>query len=66
MQNATGYLTVSALVFAVVSLAHLLRAFNEWPLTFGAWPVPVGLSWLAAFVTAALSVWALSLLRKTA
>jgi len=66
MQKATGYLSVSALVFAAVSLAHLLRALHEWPLTVGAWPVPVGLSWLAAFVSATLSAWALSSLRKAA
>jgi hypothetical protein len=66
MQKTSLYLIVSASVFTVVSLAHLLRAVNAWPLMFGNWPVPLGASWLAAVATAALSAWAIFLLRKAA
>jgi hypothetical protein len=66
MQTSTPYLTVSASVFAAVSLAHLLRAANAWALTLGDWPVPVGASWLAAVASAVLSAWAIFLLRKAA
>ena len=66
MQKPAAYLIVSASVFAAVSLAHLLRAANAWALTLGDWPVPVGASWLAAVASAALSAWAMSLLRKAA
>jgi hypothetical protein len=63
MSNPRNYLAVSALVFALVALAHLLRAVNSWPLVFGEWPVPAALSWGAAIVTATLCAWSLSLLR---
>jgi hypothetical protein len=66
MSNPKNYLIVSAIVFALVALAHLLRAVNSWPLVFGDWPVPVALSWGAAIVTAVLSAWSLSLLRGRA
>lgn len=63
MPRTAPYLLVSALVFAGVALAHVLRALNALPLTFGTWPVPLWLSWLAAIVTAGLSAWAFALLR---
>jgi len=64
LRTSSYYLFISAVVFAGVAIAHLLRAFNTLPLTFGNWPVPVWLSWLAALVTATLSTWAFALLRR--
>jgi len=64
LRTSSYYLFISAMVFAAVAIAHLLRALNTLPVTFGNWPVPVWVSWLVAIVTAALSTWALSLLRR--
>jgi hypothetical protein len=64
MSSSRNYLATSAFVFALVALAHLLRAVNSWPLVFGEWQVPSVLSWSSAIVTAALSAWSLSLLRE--
>ena len=63
MAKLKNYLIISATVFAVVALAHLARALQQWPITIGPWSVPVDLSWLGAIAAAALSLWAILLLR---
>ena len=64
MTSRQRYLVISATVFAIVALAHLVRAIQQWPITIGPWNVPVELSWLAAIATGALSLWATLLLRE--
>jgi hypothetical protein len=59
-----AYITISAVVFAVVAIAHLTRAIAQWTIVIDQWTVPVALSWLGAAAAAALSVWAFSLARK--
>jgi hypothetical protein len=49
---------ISGVVFAVVALAHALRAARGWTLQVDAWSVPIWASWVAAVVAAGLSVWA--------
>jgi len=56
------YLTISATAFAVVALAHVVRAVEQWNIVIGPWPVPIALSWIAAVASAGLSGWAFSLL----
>jgi hypothetical protein len=63
MSSRQRYLVISATVFAVVAVAHLVRAIEQWPITVGPYSIPVDLSWLAAIVAAALSLWAILLLR---
>jgi len=63
MAKLGNYLILSATVFAVVAIAHLIRAIQRWPILIGPWSVPVELSWLAAIVAGALSLWAVLLLR---
>ena len=64
MTSQQRYLVISATVFAVVAIAHLIRAINAWPITIGQWNVPVELSWLGAIAAGALSLWAILLLRE--
>jgi hypothetical protein len=64
MAKLGNYLILSATVFAVVAIAHLIRAIQRWPILVGRWSVPVELSWLAAIVAGALSLWAILLLRE--
>ena len=61
MTQIDRYLIISATVFAVVALAHVVRAFAQWSIVIGPMTVPVGLSWVGAAVAAALSAWAFSL-----
>ena len=53
------YCLVSALVFAVVAAAHLLRAVAGWPIVLGAWQAPLAASWAATLGAGALAVWGL-------
>jgi hypothetical protein len=64
MRQVDRYLAISAAVFAVVALAHVVRAIAQWTISIGPWSVPVTLSWVAALATAGLSAWAFSLLRR--
>jgi hypothetical protein len=50
------YAVISGLIFAFVSLGHLLRLVFAWPITVGPYTVPLWLSWIGMFVAAALAV----------
>jgi hypothetical protein len=63
MTSGQRYLVISASVFAVVAIAHVTRAIEQWPITVGPWSIPVELSWLAAVAAGALSLWSILLLR---
>jgi len=65
MTSLSRYLTISATVFGVVAIAHIARAIAQWPLQIGPIAVPVELSWPAAIVAAALSVWGFLQLRES-
>ena len=62
--NSKTYCAVSGAVFAVVALAHLLRALQQWPIAIAGWNAPLELSWLAAIGAGALSVWAFAARRR--
>jgi len=63
MTNRT-YLAVSGTLFAIVSLAHLVRSIQELPVQISGWAVPMGISWMGFIITAVLSAWAFSQLRN--
>jgi len=58
------YVAISALIFVLVSLAHLVRLTEGWPVLVGSFSVPVWASVLAVLVSAAVAGWGLALLRK--
>jgi uncharacterized membrane protein len=62
MTQTDRYLTISATAFAVVAVAHVVRAIEQWTIVIGPWSVPISLSWVAAVATMGLSGWAFSLL----
>jgi len=64
MTSLSRYLTISATVFAVVALAHLARALAQWPVQIGPIAVPLELSWPAAVIAGALSIWGFLHLRE--
>jgi hypothetical protein len=53
--NLKNYLTLAAVIFAVVALAHLVRVLLNWPIVIDGWIVPVWLSWVAFVAASALS-----------
>ena len=64
MPNINRFLAVCTTFFAVIGLAHLVRALAAWPIVVDGWSVPLTLSWVAMLVTGALSVWAFALLKR--
>ena len=51
------YIMISAVIFGIVALIQLIRAFNEWAVQIGPYAVPVWFSWIAFVVAGALCVW---------
>ena len=54
MQQA-AYNTITAVLFLVVALLHLLRIIFGWPAQIGDLSVPIWASWVAFVVAAALA-----------
>jgi len=50
-----SYLLVSAIIFTVVFLVHVLRLFYGWGAVLGGWTVPTWVSWLGAAVAGFLA-----------
>jgi len=55
MSNA--YAAVSALIFTVVAIMHVLRVINRWTVAIGPYNVPMNVSWAALVVSALLAIW---------
>jgi hypothetical protein len=51
------YAAVSALIFAVVAIAHLLRILRGWAVRIGSHSVPMSLSWIGLAIAALLAIW---------
>jgi hypothetical protein len=51
------YAAVSALIFAVVALAHLGRILKQWTVQIGSLAVPMSVSWIGLVIAALLSIW---------
>jgi len=56
-----AYLVVSALIFGVVAIIHLVRAVNGWAFVVGPLEIPNAVSWAGFVVTATLCYWAIRL-----
>ncbi len=55
--NHKPYLLLSAVIFSLVGVMHLLRAINGWAFQIGDWSAPVGVSWVAGAVAVFLAIW---------
>jgi hypothetical protein len=63
LQSTTqAYLIVSAVIFGLVAIIHLVRALNDWAFVVGPMTIPVSGSWIGFVITAALCLWAVRLL----
>ena len=54
---SNSYTIVSALIFAVVAIAHLIRMINRWTVHLGPYSVPMSVSWAGLVIAALLSIW---------
>jgi hypothetical protein len=58
------YLLISAVIFALVAILHLVRLISHWSVQIGAFAVPLWGSWLGLFIASALSIWAFRLMTE--
>jgi hypothetical protein len=56
------YTAVSAFIFLLVAVRHLVRLFKQWAVQIGPFSVSMALSWLGLVVAALLAIWALTLI----
>ena len=57
-----AYLRVTSLIFALLTLAHVLRLVWRWPLLVAGRPLPVFASVIAIAITGSMAIWAWRLL----
>ena len=51
------YVAVSALIFALVAIGHVVRLINRWTVAIGRYSVSMYVSWAALVVSALIAVW---------
>jgi hypothetical protein len=54
---SNSYALISALIFALVAVAHVLRPVNRWTVTIGPYNVSMNVSWAALVVSALIAIW---------
>jgi hypothetical protein len=54
---SNSYAIVSALIFALVAIMHVVRLVNRWPVQIGPHNVSMNVSWAALVVSALLATW---------
>jgi hypothetical protein len=59
-----NYLLVSAIIFAVIALLHLIRLLAHWSLQIGTVTIPLWGSWLGFVIGTVLSIWAFRLISQ--
>ena len=55
--NKKAYLLISASIFGVIAVLHLVRVILSIPVNVGGGSLPIGLSWGGLVLAALLSVW---------
>ena len=58
------YCTLSAALFGLVAVLHLVRAVEQWTFQLGPYSLPIWLSVVGGVVAASLCVWGFRLARK--
>ena len=54
---SNSYATISALIFALVAIAHLVRLIKQWAVQIGPASVPMSVSWAGLIIAALLAIW---------
>jgi hypothetical protein len=50
------YLWMAGIIFTLVMVFHLVRIFEDWPVTIGDWSVPKWVSWIGLIVAGGLAL----------
>jgi len=59
-----SYIAISAIIFALVAIGHLVRIVQGWQVQLGDMGVAMSVSWVALVVSAALALWGAMALRR--
>lgn len=51
------YVAISALIFGVVAIGHLIRLLKRWTVQIGPYSVPMSVSWVGLIITVVISIW---------
>lgn len=51
------YAAVSALIFAIVALAHVVRIVKRWAVQIGPVSVSISVSWVGFIVATLIAIW---------
>jgi hypothetical protein len=54
---SNSYAVISALIFALVAVGHVVRLVNRWTVQIGPYNVSMNVSWAALVVSALLAIW---------
>jgi hypothetical protein len=65
MNSPRTGLRVASIAFGIFAIAHILRLINQAHVMFGSHEIPMGVSWLALFIAAALCLWLWRLSSRT-
>ena len=58
---SSSYALVSALIFVVVAIAHVVRLINRWPVVIGPYNISMNASWVALVVAGLIAIWGFTL-----
>ena len=61
---AKSYVAISAIIFAIVAIGHLVRIMRGWQVQLGDIGVAMSVSWVALVISAVLTVWGVVLLQR--
>ncbi len=53
--NKQMFVKVATIIFAIVGVVHLYRAFNDFPVLFNTTLIPTSVSWIAGVAALALA-----------
>jgi hypothetical protein len=53
----SAYAAVTALIFAIVAVAHIVRIINRWAVQIGPLSISMSVSWVGFVVAALLAIW---------
>ena len=58
------YFPITGIIFAIITILHLLRIIYSWPALIGTFKVPLWLSWVALIIGGYLAFISFSLFKK--
>jgi hypothetical protein len=58
------YVAISAIIFALVAIGHIVRLVQGWEVQIGGMGFAMPVSWVALVVSVVLAVWGGTLMRR--